>query len=284
VKPAPFHYIRPTTVAEAIAALSEAGGDGKVLAGGQSLVAAMNFRLARPAVLIDINGIAALDHLSATADTLRIGALTRHARFHAPVVDAPLGRLLAFVVRHIAHYPIRQRGTFAGSLSHADPASEWCLTAQTLGAEMVIAGPAGERVVAAAEFFKGTFRTAIGEDEILTEIRLPMLGEGWRGGFYEFARRAGDFALAMALVAVRIEGGTIADVRLGIGSVADRPLRLVALERAMVGRRPDAALFAEIAEAAVGEAEPSDDIHASAELRLDLVRTSVKRALERAVA
>lgn len=285
MKPAPFSYFQPTSVAEMLALLGEHGDDGKILAGGQSLVAAMNFRLARPSVLLDLNRIAELDFLRPEAGVLRIGALTRHAAFHKPVVDAPLGRLLAAVVRHIAHYPIRQRGTFTGSLAHADPASEWCLVTTTLGAEMVIRGRTGERVVPAAAFFKGTFRTDLADDELLVEARLPLLGAGWTGGFYEFARRAGDFALAMSLAALRIEGGgAIAEARLGIGGVSDRAIRLTALEQALVGRRPDSALFAEIGAAASKAVEPSADIHATADFRRDLIRTAVKRALERAVA
>ena len=138
MKPAPFRYHAPKTVEEAVATLAEvAGDDGRVLAGGQSLVPIMAFRLARPAHLVDINGIEALARLAVDGDKLCIGACVRHAAFHKPVVDGPLGRLLSAVVRHIAHYPIRTRGTFCGSLAHADPASEWCLVAAALDAEMV---------------------------------------------------------------------------------------------------------------------------------------------------
>jgi len=284
MKPAPFAYVRPASRAEAVGLLAEHGDDGKVLAGGQSLVAAMNFRLARPGVLIDINGVRDLDFLRAEDRWLRIGALTRHAAFHKEVIGGPLGALLGKVVRHIAHYPIRQRGTFTGSLAHADPASEWCLVATTLGAQMHVAGPAGERVCAAGDFFKGTFTTALGSRDLLTEVRLPVLGENWRSGFYEFSRRAGDFALAMALAALRIEGGLIREARLGVGGVSDRALRLSSLEAELVGKAPQPQLFADIAEAARAQIKPSADIHASPAYRSDLIRTVVKRALAQAAA
>lgn len=282
MKPAPFEYVRPSSRAEAVAALATYGDDGKAIAGGQSLVAAMNFRLARPAVLVDLNGATDLDYLRPEGGKLRIGALTRHAAFHRPVVEGPLGVLLARVVRNIAHYPIRQRGTFTGSLAHADPASEWCLVSRTLGAEMVIANTGGERVCAAADFFKGTFTTAVGTEDLLAEARLPLLGPNWRSGFFEFSRRAGDFALAMSLAALEIEGGVIRAARLGVGGVADRPLRLEALEAQLVGQAPSAALFVGMGEAARDLITPTEDIHASADYRRDLIRTVVNRALTQA--
>lgn len=284
MKPASFAYFRPTSRSQAVSLLAEHGDDGKVLAGGQSLVAAMNFRLARPGVLIDINGAGDLNYLRLEDGWLRIGALTRHAAFHGPVTDGPLGALLAKVVRHIAHYPIRQRGTFTGSLAHADPASEWCLVATTLGAQMCIASQDGERVCPAAQFFKGTFTTAMGPQDLLAEVRLPVLGTAWRSGFHEFSRRAGDFALAMSLAALRIEDGLIQEARLGVGGVSDRALRLENLEAELVGRPPLPKLFADVAEAARLQIKPSADIHASPAYRSDLIRTVVKRALTQAAA
>jgi carbon-monoxide dehydrogenase medium subunit len=284
MKPAPFEYVRPSNCAEAVAALAVHCNNGKAIAGGQSLVAAMNFRLARPAVLVDLNGASDLDYLRVEGGRLRIGALTRHAAFHRPVEGGPLGRLLSRVVRHIAHYPIRQRGTFTGSLAHADPASEWCLVARTLDAEMVIANAGGERICRAADFFKGTFTTVIQPDDLLTEACLPLLGPNWRSGFFEFSRRAGDFALAMSLAALEIEGGVIRAARLGVGGVADRPLRLDGLEGELVGQGPSADLFARIGAAARNLITPTADIHASADYRRDLIRTVVIRALTQAAA
>jgi carbon-monoxide dehydrogenase medium subunit len=284
MKPAPFIYLKAWSKAEAVSLLAEHGDEGKILAGGQSLVASMNFRLARPGILIDLNTAADLDYVRPADGHLAIGALTRHAAFHAPIVDGPLGALLAKVVRHIAHYPIRQRGTFAGSLSHADPASEWCLVATVLDAEMSIASSAGVRVVRAADFFKGTFTTAIGAQDLLAEVRLPLLGPEWRSGFSEFSRRAGDFALAMSLAALKIEGGTITAARLGVGGVADRAIRLPALESELVGKQPGAALFDKIADAARDTIKPTADIHGTSEYRSDLLRAMVQRALTQAAA
>lgn len=284
MKPAAFAYFRPASVAEALDLLAEYQDGCKILAGGQSLVPAMNFRLARPEVLIDINDLAELDYIRSAPEGLQIGALTRHAAFHRPVVEGPLGMLLTRVVRHIAHYPIRQRGTFAGSLAHADPASEWCLVATTLGAALVARSSRGERLIAATDFFNGTFTTALAADELLSEIRLPAMASPWRGGFYEFARRAGDFALGMSLAALRVEGGRITDVRLGVGGVADRAIRLRELEARLVGQPASAEIIEEVAREASGSINPVGDIHASPEYRRDLIATAVKRALTEAAA
>jgi aerobic carbon-monoxide dehydrogenase medium subunit len=284
VKPAAFDYFKPTSVADALVLLANYADSCKILAGGQSLVPAMNFRLARPGIIIDINDLSELDYIRSSADRLHIGALTRHAAFHRPVIETPLGQLLSKVVRHIAHYPIRQRGTFAGSVAHADPASEWCLVATTLCAEMVARSVRGERVIKAATFFQGTFTTALAVDELLVEVRLPLLAEGWRTGFYEFSRRAGDFALGMAVTALRIENDTIRAAHLGVGGVGDRAIRLDALERQLVGQAASISIIDGIARAARASVDAGGDIHASPEYRRDLVATSVKRALTEALA
>ena len=200
MKPASFRYHAPKTVDEAVALLAEvAADDGRILAGGQSLVPTMAFRLARPSHLVDINGVAALNRIAVADGKLVIGACVRHAAFHRPVCDGPLGKLLTDVVRHIAHYPIRNRGTFCGSLAHADPASEWCLVLAALDGEVLAKSARSERVIAARDFFKGIMTTALADDELLVEARLPILAAGTACGFYEFSRRAGDFALAAAV-------------------------------------------------------------------------------------
>jgi aerobic carbon-monoxide dehydrogenase medium subunit len=285
MKPAAFRYHAPTTVAEAVACLAEvAPDDGRVLAGGQSLVPTMAFRLARPAHLVDINGIAELARLAVADGRLTIGAGVRHAAFHRPVVAGPLGQLLSFVVRHIAHYPIRTRGTFCGSLAHADPASEWCLTAATLGAEMIAASTRGTRAIAADGFFDGIMTTALAEDELLVEARLPLLADDARFGFYEFSRRAGDYALAMALVTYRLEDGVIADPRVGVGGAETQPRRIVEAEQMLAGSAPNDAIFRAAADAAAEQVDPMEDMQANADYRRDLVRTVTRRALERAAA
>ena len=209
MKPVSFRYFAPRTVDDALDLLAAHGQEGKILAGGQSLVPAMNFRLARPTSLIDINRIDALDYVREQGGELRIGALARHARFEAPVTGGALSAFLPRVARHIGHLPIRSRGTFCGSIAHADPASEWCLLAATLDAELVIVSRRGQRNVRPNEFFVGALTTILEPDELLTEIRLPLLDEGWRTGFAEFSRRAGDYALAMCAVFLRFEEGRI---------------------------------------------------------------------------
>src|SRR5271163_3543274 len=183
MKPVAFRYFAPDTIDDALDLLAEHGQEGKILAGGQSLVPAMNFRLARPSSLIDINRIDALDYVCEEDGALRIGALARHARFEAPVAGGALAAFLPLVARHIAHLPIRTRGTFGGSLAHADPASEWCLVAATLDAELVIASHRGARRLRPSEYFTGALTTALQPDELLTEIRLPLFDMGWRSGF-----------------------------------------------------------------------------------------------------
>jgi aerobic carbon-monoxide dehydrogenase medium subunit len=285
MKPAPFRYHAPKTIDEAVETLAEvAGEDGRVLAGGQSLVPIMAFRLARPQHLVDINGVAALRRLAVDGDWLSIGACVRHAAFHKPVESGPLGRLLATVVRHIAHHPIRTRGTFCGSIAHADPASEWCLVAAALGAEMVARDARGTRTIPARDFFHGIMATALNEDELLTEVRLPLLPADIRFGFYEFNRRAGDFALAMALVTFRLEGGVIREPRVAVGGVEAQPRRIAPAEQALAGQAPAAAAFEAAAAAVAVAVDPLDDATTSATYRRDLARTVTRRALERAAA
>jgi carbon-monoxide dehydrogenase medium subunit len=285
MKPAAFRYHAPKTVDEAVALLAEfAGDDGRILAGGQSLVPTMAFRLARPAHLVDINGVEALNRIAVAGGKLVIGACVRHAAFHGPVCEGPLGRLLTDVVRHIAHYPIRNRGTFCGSLAHADPASEWCLVLVALDGEVLAKSARGERVIAARDFFKGIMTTALRDDELLVEARLPMLAADMRCGFYEFNRRAGDFALAAALGCYRTGGGKITEARLAIGGAEVNPRRIAEAEHALLGAAPGDKAFRAAAAAATAAIDPLEDIVNSAEFRRDLVLAVTRRALERAAA
>ncbi|MGB6349838.1 MAG: FAD binding domain-containing protein, partial [Pseudolabrys sp.] len=244
MKPAPFVRHVPKTLDEALRILAEvAPHDGRVLAGGQSLVPIMAFRLAKPAHLVDINEIAGLDKISSDGQALTIGACVRHAAFHKSVVDNPLGQLLSAVARHIAHYPIRMRGTFCGSLAHADPASEWCLVAATLDATLVAKSTRGERLIAAKDFFAGIMSTALAENELLTEARLPLLPVDAKFGFNEFNRRAGDFAMAASLVTYRLQAGRIIDARIGLGGAEASPRRIAEAEGALNGKAPGDAVF-----------------------------------------
>lgn len=279
MKAGSFEWHPARSADEAVALLAEyAPQDGRVIAGGQSLVPSMALRLAFPSHLIDINGVEEFSRVRVEGGDLVIGACVRHAAFHAPVEPGPLGRLLTQVVHNIAHYPIRQRGTFCGSLANADPASEWCLVAATLGARMVARSVRGERVIEASEWFQGIMTTALEEDELLAEVRLPLLPAGSRAGFYEFSRRAGDYALAMALVAWRDDGGTMREVRIGTGSVEVQPRRITVAEALLEGRvgSPDA--IAAAAAAVSADVDPLEDIHTTADYRRDLVGTAVRRA------
>jgi len=281
MKPAPFIRHVPKTLDEALKILADvAPQDGRVLAGGQSLVPIMAFRLAKPTHLVDINEVAGLDAIASDGKTLSIGACVRHAAFHRPVVDNPLGRLLVTVARHIAHYPIRMRGTFCGSLAHADPASEWCLTAATLDGTVVAKCTRGERLIAAKDFFEGLMATALAEDELLAEVRLPLLAKDAKFGFNEFNRRAGDSALAAALVTYRLQAGKIVDARVGVGGAESSPRRMREAEAALNGKPPGDAAFRAAAEAAASAIDPLEDHQTSAGYRRDLVRAVVRRALE----
>jgi carbon-monoxide dehydrogenase medium subunit len=286
MKPAPFVHHVPRTLDEALKILADvAPQDGRVLAGGQSLVPIMAFRLAKPTHLVDINEIAGLDRISVDDKALSIGARVRHAAFHdKKAAPGPLGALLAYVVRHIAHYPIRMRGTFCGSLAHADPASEWCLVAATLDATMLAKSMRGERSIAAKEFFTGIMATALAEDELLAEVRLPLLPAGSKFGFNEFSRRAGDFAMSAALVTYRLQGGKIADARVGVGGAESSPRRIAEAEVALNGQAPGDKTFRAAADAAAAAIDPLVDHQTDANYRRDLVRAVVRRALEHSIA
>lgn len=281
MKPAPFTRHVPKTIDEAVRMLAEvAPQDGRVLAGGQSLVPIMAFRLAKPAHLVDINEVAGLDRLAVENGALIVGATVRHSAFHKPVADNPLGHLLSAVARHIAHYPIRTRGTFCGSVAHADPASEWCLVAATLEATMAARSVRGERAIPAKDFFEGLMSTALKEDELLAEVRIPLLASDTRFGFTEFSRRAGDFAMTAALVTWRLDKGTMRDVHVGVGGAEPSPRRIAEAEAALEGHAPEDAAFRAAAEAAANAVESMEDHQTSAEYRRDLVRAMVRRALE----
>lgn len=284
MKPAPFVRHVPKTLDEALKILAEvAPQDGRILAGGQSLVPIMAFRLAKPAHLVDINEVAGLDKVTSNGKTLTIGARVRHSAFHKSVVDNPLGRLLSVVVGHIAHYPIRMRGTFCGSLAHADPASEWCLVAATLDASLVAKSTRGERVIAAKDFFAGIMSTALAEDELLAEARLPLLPKDTKFGFNEFNRRAGDFALAASLVSYRLQGGKIIEARIGVGGAEAYPRRIKEAEAALNGKAPGDVAFRAAAEAAATAIDPLEDHQTDADYRRDLVSAMVRRALKSSV-
>jgi carbon-monoxide dehydrogenase medium subunit len=284
VKPSAFEYVRPRTKAEALSLLAEEADRAKVLAGGQSLVPMMNFRLARPEMIIDINDVDGLDFIRSEADRVHIGTRTRHHTVEQIPGDAPLAQLLRAAGGHIGHLPIRTRGTFGGSLAHCDAASEWCLVASLLDAEVTAESSRGARVVKAADFFQSIFTTDLAADELLVSVALPKLSEEHQVGFAEFARRAGDFAIVAATTDVRVENGTVTEARVCVGGVAETPFRCAEAEATLVGAsfdtaRSTAAAVEAAAAAARGEVSPPDDMHADAKYRRDLVEAMVRRSL-----
>jgi aerobic carbon-monoxide dehydrogenase medium subunit len=280
MKPAPFAYHAPTKLQDALNLLAAlAPQDGRILAGGQTLVPTMAFRMARPAHLIDINGIRELEGVSVAGDRLRIGACTRHAFFESAEVPGRLGDLLRKVVRFIAHYPIRQRGTFCGSIANADPSSEWCCVTATLGGNIIAESARGTRRIAAKDFYQALMTTALRDDELITAVELPVLSEDTRTGFSEFSRRAGDFAIAMALVTYRLERGSITGPHVGLGGAEAVPRRISEAEQILNGKAPTPELFAAAGAAAAAAIDPIDDNNNPVEYRRALVRTLVARAL-----
>jgi carbon-monoxide dehydrogenase medium subunit len=285
LKPSEFVHHPVGSIGEAVAALAEfAPVGGRILAGGQSLVPMMAFRLAQPAHLIDINRIAGLGTVAVTGDTLSIPAAVRHARFHRPVVDGPLGALLSLVVRHIAHAPIRNRGTFCGSIANADPSAEWGTVLVALDGVVMARNATAERSIPATEFHQGVMTTALQEDEMLTAVRLPLLPQNTRFGFSEHSRRAGDYAQAMTLVTWQMQGGAIIRARFAVGGVEPFPRRLATVEAMLEGATPGPSLFRDAIEAAAHAVVPMEDGQLSASLRRNLLRATTRRALTQAAA
>ncbi|MDA8049463.1 MAG: FAD binding domain-containing protein [Rhodospirillales bacterium] len=286
MKPAPFAYCDPQTLEEALELLARHGEEAKILAGGQTLGPLLNMRLAMPAVLIDINGIAALEHRRADTKGLAIGALTRQSALEDDADVGALQPLLALTLPQIAHRAIRNRGTVGGSLAHADPAAEWPAIATLLGAELIVQSRArGTRIIPVQEFFITHLTTALAADEILCEVRLPPSAPGSGYAVLEFARRHGDFALAGAMARLtRDAAGRLRDPRLVLFGVGKRPERASCAEAMLAGARPEAGLFAAAAQTAAGETDPYDDLHASARYRRHLAGVLAGRALEQAFA
>lgn len=283
MKPAPFTYHMPASVDEAVALLAEFGPqDGRILAGGQSLVPTMAFRMATPAHLIDINRIAELAELAVTDGVVTIGACVRHAAFETHTLPGATGALLRKVVDNIAHFPIRTRGTFCGSVANADPASEWCCVMAALDGTVVLKSQRGERLVKAAEFYQGVMTTAIEEDEMIVACELPLLTNDTCTGFVEFSRRKGDFAIAMALVTYRLENGLMVAPRVALGGAEPHARRIAEAEAVLAGQKPSPEVFARAGEAAAAASDPMEDVNNTATYRRGLVRTLVQRALEQA--
>ena len=255
MKPAAFEYQRVDSVEAAVAGLTSAGEDAKLLAGGQSLVPMLNFRLLQPSVLIDINRIAGLDRLEEREDSIRIGALARHHRLETDAMLARRLPVLHAAMAHVAHLAIRNRGTIGGSLSHADPAAELPMLAMLLDARLDIIGPSSQRQVAAADFFLGALTTDLAEDEMLTAVELPTLPAGTGWDFQEVARRAGDFALVALAATLTVSEGVITEARIALMGVGETPLRVPAAEALLHGQAMNDPLAAAAADAHHGKPE-----------------------------
>lgn len=282
MKPAPFDYVRATSVDEAVAALAAANGEAKLLAGGQSLVPMLNFRLIDAPVFVDINGIAGLAGIDETADGgLRIGALTRHYDVETSAAVKQRFPVLSEAMKHVAHLAIRNRGTIGGSLSHADPAAELPAMSVLLDATIETASPSGGRRIAAGDFFVAPLTTVLADDEMVIAVEIPGLAAGAGWGFEEFAQRRGDFAVAGAAAIVLRDGDRITEARIALMGVHDVPLRAAGAEQALVSGGKGGVDAA--AAAAQAEAAPSNDLHGSADYRRHLAGVLTRRVLAAAI-
>ena len=285
MKPAPFEYHAPPTLDDALALLAQYGSDAKPLAGGQSLIPAMNFRLATPSILIDLNRIETLSFVTTRADALRIGGMTRHRTLERSDVVRQHAPLISETMPFVAHPAIRTRGTLGGSLAHADPAAELPAVMLALDATVTLQGASGSRTVRATEFFTGLFSTAIEPGELLAEVEIPAALPRSGRAFQEISRRHGDFALAGAAAVVVVdENGRCISARVAVLSVADRPVLCQHATGALVGETPTPELIRALAEeAAVHDIDPPGDIHASSRYRRHLAAVLIRRVLEAAV-
>ncbi|ABD07802.1 Molybdopterin dehydrogenase, FAD-binding [Rhodopseudomonas palustris HaA2] len=285
MKPPAFDYASPSSIAEAVDLLGSRNGNAKVLAGGQSLMPMLAFRLAAPELLVDLKQLKGLDRIDIGADGVRLGAKVRWRDIEADQRLATAHPLLCEAIKHVAHYQIRNRGTVGGSLAHADPSAEMPGVAITCDAELTIVGRAGTRVAKAADFFLGALETSLAPDEILTEVRLPPWPAARRWGFLEFARRKGDFAMAGIALHYDLDNdGRIVDAHVGAIGVADRPLRLPTVERVLNGGVLDEALIAAASTALRQSIDPPTDIHAPGAYRASLAATLLARALAKSAA
>jgi len=278
-----FDYACPTTLAEAVSLLASRQGEAKALAGGQSLVPMLAFRLAAPALLVDLNKLPELGHIRIGNDGVRLGAMVRWRQIEDDARLAMAHPLLVAAIDHVAHYQIRNRGTVGGSMAHADPAAEMPGVAVTCEAEISVIGSSGARVIKAADFFLSPLVTVLTPDEIIVEIHLPPWPAKRRWGFEELSRRRGDFAMAaIALYYDVLASGKASNAHVGVIGVGDRPQRLAEVEAVLNGAVIDAQTIAQAERVAAAAVNPSDDIHASAAYRRALAGCMVERALKRA--
>jgi CO/xanthine dehydrogenase FAD-binding subunit len=282
MKPAAFDYVAPNSLEAAVEALAATNGDGKVMAGGQSLMPLLNFRMTRPSTIIDLTHIAGLSFIELRDNAVAIGAMTRHAELEFSKLVAARLPVMAAAMPHVAHLAIRNQGTIGGSLSHADPAAELPMLAVFYGATIKVQGPGGRREIPAEEFFVSALTNCLEPDEIVFEIEFPVLTSHTGWAFEEVARRFGDFALACIAVSIALRDGRIADARVAAMGVADTPLRLRQAEDALRGGQVGPGSAAEFAEVVRSCLSPADDIHVSAEYRRHLIGALAEKALLKA--
>jgi carbon-monoxide dehydrogenase medium subunit len=280
----PFEYACPSTIGEAVALLASHNGEAKAIAGGQSLVPMLAFRMAQPSLLVDLRKLPGLNAIKIGADGVRLGALVRWRDIQDDKRLTNAHPLLKAAIEHVAHYQIRNRGTVGGSVAHADPAAEMPGIAVACDAEIAVVGKAGARTIKAKDFFQGALTTALEPDEIITEVHLPAWPSARRFGFQEFARRRGDFAMAGITLYYDLDGGKAANTHIGVIGVGDRPKRLAKAEAVLNGNAVDDALIEKVGAAACADVEPQEDIHASAAYRRALTGTMAERALKAAAA
>uniref|UniRef100_A0A7C4PZ37 Xanthine dehydrogenase family protein subunit M n=1 Tax=Bellilinea caldifistulae TaxID=360411 RepID=A0A7C4PZ37_9CHLR len=285
MKPAPFDYYAPTSVEEALATLQNLGYDGKVLAGGQSLIPAMNFRMARPAALVDLNKVKELFYIKPTDDGgLAIGTMTRDSLVEKDRLVAERFPIVPFVVKHIAHPQIRNRGTFGGAIAHADPAAQIPALSVALKARFLVRKQGGERWVNAEDFFMGPFMTVLAPEEMLAEVVLPPMAKGSGASYQQVSRQKGGYAQAAVISVVVVdENKRCKDARVVLFSVGETPILSQAASKILVGNVPTAEAIAEVAEKiSKDEVDPGTDIHGTAEYRRHLVKVLVRRGLTEA--
>lgn len=283
MRPASFEYIRSQTLDEAVAALSAAGSEARVLAGGQSLIPAMTLRLARPTTLIDIGEISGLDTISVNSSAISIGARVTHADILSSAAIKNALPVFTTMAAHIAHPAIRNRGTFGGSIAHADPASEWPCGLLGLGGSVEAVSATGSRTIAAADLFLGPLTTALEPGEILTKATLPRFGNDWRWSFRELARQRGAFGLVLVLAGVRLaDNGQIAEVSLAIGGCEGQPVMQTDAGAALIGHAPSGKAIDEAATSAAHKLALTEDVQLGVQERRDIARTLIRRALAEA--
>jgi carbon-monoxide dehydrogenase medium subunit len=278
VIPAQFDYLAPTTVEEALAALAEHGDEAKILAGGQSLLPVLRMRLNAPEMVIDLGRIEALRGIRDEGDAIVIGAMTQHSVVAEDPLVAEHAALISKAVEHLADAQIRHRGTFGGALAHADPAGDLGAPALALGASFVIAGRGGTRTVAADDFFVDLFETAIGEDEILTEVRVPK-HTGWGAHYEKFVRVAHQWPIVAVAAAVRVEAGTIVEARVGLTNMGSTPLRARTVEQALAGQPATEEAVRAAAARATDGTNPPSDLNGEAAYRSHLATVLTRRAV-----